>query len=304
MASTATADARFIVNRQAFVFATLASPFVCASAARAQDVDLKLAQIEEASGGRLGVAVFDAHGMQRVSYRPGERFRMCSTFKLLAVADVLSRVDAGTLSLERRVHYAEGDLLEYAPVTRANVSRGWMTLRDLCAAAIELSDNAAANLILKQIGGPPGATRYARGIGDRFTRLDRVEPFLNRGVPGDPRDTTTPEAMGFDAYRLLVRDVLSTSSRALLADWMRRSTTGLNLLRAGFPASWRVGDKTGLGGGHTPSGDSDTRNDVAIVWPPGRSPFIASVYLTGVTVAAQQRDATLAEVARTIVAVV
>lgn len=290
------------MKRRAFAAGTLAAVSGLRGVAFAQDIDTKLAQLEETSGGRLGVAVFDAHGVQRVSYRPGERFLMCSTFKLLAVADVLARVDAGTLRLEHRMHYSKDDLLEYAPVTRANVGRGWMTMRELCAAAIELSDNTAANLILKRVGGPAGMTRYVRSVGDHYTRLDRIEPYLNRPTPGDSRDTTTPEAMGFDAYRLLLRDqILSARSRAMLTDWMRRSTTGLDLLRAGFPASWRSGDKTGLGGGHTPNGDNDTRNDVAIVWPPGRSPFIASVYLTDVTVAAEKRDAVLADVARAIV---
>jgi beta-lactamase class A len=289
------------MKRRAFAAGTLAAVSRLGTTAVAQGIDLKLARIEESTGGRLGVAVFDSHGMQRVSYRPGERFLMCSTFKLLAVGDALTRVDAGTLSLDHRVYYTKNDLLEYAPVSRANVGRGWMTVRDLCAAAIELSDNASANLILRQIGGPAGVTRYLRSIGDHYTRLDRIEPFLNRPTPGgDPRDTTTPESMGSDAYRLLLRDLLSPSSRAMFTNWMRRSSTGLDLLRAGFPSSWRAGDKTGMGGGQTASGDSDTRNDVAIVWPPGRPPFIAAVYLTGVTVNAQQRDAALADVGRAI----
>lgn len=287
------------MRRGTFAAGTLAAVSGMRAVAFAQDVDLKLAQIEESSGGRLGVAVFDVHGRQRVSYRPGERFIMCSTFKLLAVADALTRVDAGTLSLERRVHYTKADLLEYAPAAKQHVGRGWMTVREIFAAVIELSDNTAANLLVKSVGGPAGVTRYLRSIGDRFTRLDRIEPALNR--PAGILDTTTPESMGFDAYRLLLQDkLLSASSRALLTDWLRRSTTGVDLLRAGFPSAWRVGDKTGMGGGHTPSGDSDTRNDVAIVWPPGRPPFVAAVYLTGVSVPAQQRDAALAKVARLI----
>ena len=289
------------MKRGTFTACTIAAASGLGATVLAQDVDLKLAQIEESTGGRLGVAAFDAHGKQRVGYRPGERFLMCSTFKLLAVGDALTHVDAGTLSLERRVHFTKADLLPYAPVARTHVGRGWMTVRELCAGAIELSDNTCANLVLSNVGGPPGVTRYLRSIGDHYTRLDRTEPALNHMTsPGDPRDTTTPESMGFDAYRLLTRDLLSSSSRALLVDWMRHSSTGLNLLRAGFPSSWRAGDKTGMGGGRTAGGDSDTRNDVAIVWPPGRAPFIVAVYLTGVTVAAEQRDAAHAAVARAI----
>lgn len=289
------------MKRGVFAAGTLAAVSGLAAIALAQDIDLKLAQIEESTGGRLGVAVFDSSGKQRVSYRPGERFIMCSTFKLLAVGDVLTHIDAGTLTFDDRVRYTKGDLLEYAPAARRHLARGWMTVRELCAGAMELSDNTCANLLMRRVGGPAGVTHYLRGIGDRYTRLDRYEPELNRPTgPGDPRDTTTPESMGFDAYRLLLRDLLSVSSRTMLAGWLRRSTTGLNLLRAGFPKSWSAGDKTGMGGGHTPSGDSDTRNDVAIVWPPGRPPFITAVYLTGVTVAAEQRDAAVANVARAI----
>jgi len=287
------------MKRGAFAAGTLAAAYSLGAVADARDVDLKLAQIEGATNGRLGVAVFDAHGVQRVSYRPGERFIMCSTFKLLAAADALTQVDAGALSLEHRVHYTKADLLDYAPAAKQHVGRGWMTVREIFAAVIELSDNTAANLLVKSVGGPADVTRYLRSIGDRFTRLDRLEPQLNR--PSGILDTTTPESMGFDACRLLLqRKLLSANSRALLTDWLRRSTTGLDLLRAGFPPTWRVGDKTGMGGGHTPSGDSDTRNDVAVVWPPGRSPFVAAVYLTGVSVSAQQRDAALADVARVI----
>jgi beta-lactamase class A len=277
--------------------AALALPY---APAHAGDLDSRFADIEASTGGRLGVVVFDAHGVQRVSYRPGERFPMCSTFKVLAVGDVLTQADAGSLSLERRVQYTKADLLSYAPITRRFVGRGWMTVRELCAATISLSDNSAVNLLLEQIGGPPGLTRYVRTLGDRFTRLDRIEPFMSSGIPGDPRDTTTPEAMGFDVYRLLLKNVLSANSRALLIGWLRRSTTGLNLLRAGFPPSWRVGDKTGLGGQLNAFGDSSTRNDVAIVWPPGHAPFIVSAYLTGAKVAAVHRDAALAEVGRTV----
>jgi len=290
------------MKRHTFTAGALAAVSGMRAVAFAQDIDTKLAQLEEASGGRLGVAVFDAHGVQRVSYRPGERFIMCSTFKLLAVADALTRVDAGTLSLEQRVQFTKADLLEYAPAAKQHVGRGWMTVREIFAAVIELSDNTAANLLVKSVGGPADVTRYLRSIGDRFTRLDRIEPALNR--PVGILDTTTPESMGFDACRLLLqRKLLSASSRALLTGWLRRSTTGLDLLRAGFPSTWRAGDKTGMGGGHTPSGDSDTRNDVAVVWPPGRSPFVAAVYLTGVTVAAEKRDAVIADVGRLIAGV-
>ena len=81
-----------------------------------------------------------------------------------------------------------------------------MTLADLCAAAIDWSDNTAANLILNEIGGPAGLTAFARSLGDETTRLDRNEPTLNEAAPGDPRDTTTPLAMARDLEAVLLGD--------------------------------------------------------------------------------------------------
>lgn len=273
--------------------------FVVGALAAAAEPRGTLADIESASGGRLGVAVVDSHGNTPIRYRAGERFIMCSTFKLLAVGALLSRVDAGREHLDRRVTYGPRDLLEYAPVTRTFVRRGWMTLDELCDAATIYSDNTAANIIVRALGGPPAVTQFARRLGDEKTRLDRIEPQLNRpGPPGDVRDTTTPEAMARDARHLLLGDALTVGSRARLTRWLDDSVTGTDLLRAGFPSSWRVGDKTGLGGRHNAFGDSDTRNDVAIVQPPGRPAFIVSAYLTGAQVRAEIRDRALADVGR------
>jgi len=270
--------------------AALASP---ASAA----LQSSLRELEAGSGGRLGVSVL-ARGLPRISHRAGERFPMCSTFKVLAVAAVLSRVDAGAERLDRRVGYTPSDLLAYAPVTRANLHRGSMTLVELCAAAIELSDNTAANLLLRVLGGPSAVTRFVRSIGDPITRLDRTEPALNTAIPGDPRDTTTPLSMARDLQRVLLGGVLSASSRAKLTGWMVACKTGTTCLRAGFPVSWTAGDKTGLGGAANAAGDSGTRNDIAIAWPPGRAPLLVTAYLTGSQLPAKERDAVLAEVGR------
>ncbi len=160
-----------------------------------------LAALEGRYGGRLGVAAVNTANGERIVHRAQERFPMCSTFKLLAVSAVLSRVDAGTIQLDRHITYGKADLLEYAPVTRAHVSSGYMTLQALCEAAIEYSDNTAANLLLRTIGGPPSVTAYARSLGDDMTRLDRNEPSLNTAIPGDERDTTTPAAMSADLQK-------------------------------------------------------------------------------------------------------
>ncbi len=233
---------------------------------------VRLSQIEKRCGGRLGVAVFDATDETRIGYRAEERFPLCSTFKFLAVAAVLAQSDEQPDFLGRRLSYSASDLENYSPVTKGHVGDG-MTIAQLCAAAIELSDNTAANLLLKTIDGPPGLTRYVRSLGDEVTRLDRTEPELNEAVPGDERDTTSPAAMLEDMRRILLGNALSDGPRRQLEEWLVASRTGAARLRAGVPSDWRTGDKTG-GGGH------GTANDIAIFWPPGRAPILAAVYLT------------------------
>jgi len=257
------------------------------------ELEKRLTLIEADAGGRLGVAACDLRN-RRFGHRANERFPMCSTFKLLAVAAVLAKVDAGSDELARWVPYGPDDLLEYAPVTRAQVGAGGMPLEALCAAAIEWSDNTAANLLLAGIGGPAGVTRYARSLGDEMTRLDRTEPTLNEAIPGDPRDTTTPAAMVDDLRALVWRHALSSRSKARLERWMIDCKTGASRLRARMPSStWIVGDKTGTGA-------NGTANDVGFLRSPtGQRSFVA-VYFTGSPAAAAARDATIARVGRTV----
>jgi beta-lactamase class A len=255
-----------------------------------------LEAIEARTGGRLGLSVLDVHTGRRLSRRADERFRLCSTFKMVAVADVLHRVDARRDALDQVVSYTAADLLDYAPATRAHVAQGGMTLGALCAAAVQLSDNTAANLILARIGGPQGLTRWLRDIGDPVTRLDRTEPALNTGAPSDRRDTTTPAAMIATMHKILLGDVLSPASRQRLTDWLLGATTGASRLRAGLPSDWREGDKTGTwsdnGLGHS--------NDLAILWPPQGGPLLAAAFLNDATVSSAERDAALADVGRLI----
>lgn len=284
------------------VLGAFAAPQPLQAAGTSDSASTALADIERRSGGRLGVAAVNTGTGRSMHYRDRERFAMCSTFKLLAAAAVLSRVDRGLERLDRRIAYTNADLLDYAPITRKNVESGGMTLDALCAAAIEYSDNTAANLLLKTLGGPGAVTRYARSLGDGVTRLDRSEPALNSAIPGDPRDTTTPGAMVDDMRRILLGTALDASSRQRLTVWLVRSRTGATCLRAGFPASWTVGDKTGSGGAVNAAGDSSTRNDVAIAWRPRAAPLVAAVYLTGSPLPAAQRDAILAAAAGRVIA--
>ena len=219
-----------------------------------------------------------------IEHRADERFPMCSTFKLLAAAAALKRVDEGAERLDRRIAYGPSDLLDYAPIAKAHVAEGGMTLADLCAAAIDWSDNTAANLVLQTIGGPAGFTQFARSLGDKVTRLDRNEPTLNESLPGDARDTTSPRAMAADMQKVLLGDALSDASRRQLQTWLINDKVGDKRLRAGLPPSWRIGDKTG-------SGERGSTNTIAIIWPPGRAPLIATVYYTELSAPMDARNA-------------
>ncbi len=254
-------------------------------------IGARLAALERRHGGRLGVGLLDTGSGRRYAHRGDERFLMCSTFKVLAVATLLARVDRGQERLDRRVVFGKEALLDYAPTTSSRVGAPGMRLEALCEAAVVLSDNTAANLLLSALGGPRAVTAFVRGLGDRVTRLDRTEPQLNLAAPGDVRDTTTPLAMLQTLQRVLLGDALAAPSRERLLGWMRGCRTGTDKLRAGLPAGWRAGDKTGSG----PQGES---NDIAIAWPPGRAPLLATAYYVNPALDGPGRSAVLAEVGR------
>lgn len=271
---------------------TLLTPaLVRAASATVQEPAARLAALEERHGGRLGVAMLDTGSGRSAGHRGDERFLLCSTFKVLAVAAVLARVDRGEEQLERRIAIDPEAVLSYAPVTRLHTGAPGMRLDELCAAAITVSDNTAANLLLESLGGPQRVTAFVRGLDDGTTRLDRIEPDLNIAHPGDLRDTTAPDAMLRTLQRLLLGDVLAPASRARLLDWMRGCLTGTDKLRAGLPAGWSAADKTG-------SGSQGESNDVAILWPPQRSPVLVTAYYVAPSTDAQVRSAVLAEVGR------
>jgi len=234
-------------------------------------------RLERDIGGnaRIGIALIDPVGGQNATYRAAERFPMCSTFKLLLVGNVLWRVDRGIERINREVAIP-AVTLDHSPVTKAYAD-ATLPVKELCGAAITQSDNTAANLLLDTLGGPAGLTKFLRATGDAVTRLDRYELSLNEGTPGDPRDTTTPQAMLDTLRRLTFGSVLRPDSRRQLLFWLANNTTGAGKLRKGLPANWAIGDKTGAGG-------HNSNNDIALIWPAGRAPrqpiFVAS-FVTG-----------------------
>jgi beta-lactamase class A len=256
--------------------------------AREGDAPAPWDALERRCGGRLGVAVLKPRGAL-LGHRLGERFPMCSTFKWVLAAQVLQRVDRGEERLERRVTYGRDALVAYSPVTREHLGRG-MTVAQLCEAAVAQSDNGAANLLLAASGGPAAVTAFARGCGDTVTRLDRKEPELNEGEPGDVRDTTSPVAMARLLHSVLTGNALSQAARGQLARWMEGSQTNANRLRTGLPPGWRMGSKTGTGA-------RGSTNDVGFFHAPVGGLSVVAVYITGSAAPLAQREATIAAVA-------
>jgi beta-lactamase class A len=280
--------------------ALLAGPALLSARAAADDRDAELrrgfAGLERRHGGRLGVAVLDSATEKLVAHRGDERFAMASTFKFVAAAFVLARVDRGEESLARRVVYSQDDLVTYSPITEKHVGGDGLSVGEICEAAVTLSDNTAGNLLLDSFGGPAGLTAHMRSLGDGVSRLDRRETALNEAAPGDPRDTTTPAAMLGLLRETVLGTALSAPSRGQLAAWLVGNKTGDKRLRAGVPPGWRVGDKTGSGG-------NNTTNDVAVIWPPGRAPIVVAAYYAEARASEDERNAVLAEVGRLAAAV-
>ena len=246
-----------ILNRRTLLAAV---PALAAWSAFAEDAPPALAAYEQATGGRIGLYAESIATGAKIAWRADERFVMCSSFKASLAALILARADRGEDDLTRMIPYGPQDLQPYAPAARDNLTRGAMPIVDMCQAAVELSDNTCANLLLARVGGPAALTAFWRGMGDAVTRLDHNEPALNESSPGDPHDTTTPAAMAGTLRRLILGDVLSSGSRERLTAWLVNCKTGDNRLRGGLPKGWKIGDKTGNNG-------RDAAADIAVVWP-------------------------------------
>ncbi|HVQ07823.1 MAG TPA: class A beta-lactamase [Allosphingosinicella sp.] len=255
------------------------------------DPEPRFAAIERRTGGRLGVALVDADGRLLISHRADERFAMCSTFKLPLAAMLLS----SRVPLRTPLPLSRADLLSNSPHSEQALAAGVPLRAGLAAQAIiERSDNSAANLLLRRLGGPEALTAWLRRAGDPTTRLDRYELALNENRPGDPRDTTSPAAIARTTADIIYGDLLARSLRARLRGWTTASGTGLRRIRAGLPSGWRAGDKTGSCG--------TAFNDVAWFEVPGGASFVLAVYLDRPTVSAAQAEAAIAEVARHVAA--
>ncbi|MGO4330221.1 class A beta-lactamase [Cupriavidus sp. 2TAF22] len=283
-------------RRRSLLLAAAAAPLAAISPVRAaaghdaSAAQATLAALEGDSGGRLGVAALNTSDGSRLRYRADERFAFCSTFKVMLAGAILARSTRQDGLLAQRIPYAKDNLVTYSPVTAKHAGEG-MTVAELCRAALQYSDNTAANLLIRLAGGPQDVTAFARSIGDDAFRLDRWETELNTAIPGDPRDTSTPAAMADSLHKLALADALPAPARQQLQDWMRGNTTGARRIQAGMPAGWQSGDKTG-------TGDYGTTNDIAVLWPPGGAPVVVAVYFTQPQKDAKAREDVIAQAAR------
>jgi len=270
------------------------APVLAQTSADVATIKQKLAELEKSSGGRLGVALINTADNSQIVYRGEERFPMCSTSKVMAASAVLKQSETNQTLLNKRVEIKKSDLVNYNPITEKHLDTG-MTLGELGAAAIEYSDNTAMNKLIAELGGPAGVTKFARSIGDATFRLDRTEPSLNTAIPGDKRDTTSPLAMAKSLQNLALGKALGEPQRAQLVEWLKGNTTGGESIRAGLPATWVVGDKTG-------SGDYGTTNDIAVIWPENHAPLVLVTYFTQPHQDAKARKDVLAAAAKIVAA--
>ncbi|WP_408006345.1 class A beta-lactamase [Pseudalkalibacillus sp. A8] len=253
----------------------------------------ELAKLEDEFDARIGVYALDTGTNRTVTYRADGRFAYASTFKALAVGVLLQQ--KSITDLEQRIHYNRNDLVNYTPITEKHVDTG-MTLKELCDAAIRYSDNTAANLILEQLGGPDGFEKSLRDMGDDVTNPERYEPELNNVEPGEKHDTSTPRALAADLQAFTIGDALPEEKRTILIDWLKRNTTGDNLIRAGVPEDWEVGDKTG-------AASYGTRNDIAIIWPPEGKPIILAILSSRDKKDTEYNDKLIAQATKEVIAV-
>ncbi|MWA07921.1 class A beta-lactamase [Streptomyces sp. BA2] len=257
--------------------ATAISPRAFASSPTGGELAKQLSGLEQEYSARLGVFARDTVTGRTVTYRADEHFPMCSVFKTLAAAAVLRDLDRNGTFLAQRIRYTSEDAMNsgYHPITGRpeNLADG-MTVGELCAAAVSHSDNGAANLLLRELGGPTAITRFCRSIGDKTTRLDRWEPALNSAEPWRKTDTTSPRAIGHTYARLILGNALAGEDRSRLTGWLMSNTTNGERFRAGLPADWTLADKTGGGK------EYGVANDVGVVWPPGKSPLVLAVLST------------------------
>ncbi|MBS9880253.1 CARB family carbenicillin-hydrolyzing class A beta-lactamase [Vibrio sp. 665] len=270
----------------------LAGLMVCSTLSYASQLNEDISLLEQQTSSRIGVSVWDTQADERWDYRGDERFPLMSTFKTLACAKMLSDMDSGKLSKNATAKVDERSIVVWSPVMDKLAGQN-TRIEHACEAAMLMSDNTAANLVLNEIGGPKAVTMFLRTIGDKATRLDRIEPRLNEATPGDSRDTTTPNAILNTLRTLVEGETLSYESRVQLKIWMQDNKVSDSLMRSVLPTGWSIADRSGAGG-------HGSRGINAIIWKENHRPVYISIYVTETELSLQARDQLVAQISQLI----
>lgn len=232
---------------------------------------LDFTELEQRFKGRLGLAYWA--GDTTNGWRFNERFVYCSTFKMYLAAAMFVRAQKGLEDLERQIPVTQADMIAHAPITEKAVG-GTLSIRALMKGTVEESDNPAANILLREMGGLEAMRQFYRDIGDDTTSVDRFEPEMNR-LDGD-KDTIQPLQSVDNMKRLFIAEdtPLTAASKAELLQWMRDTPTGQNRIKAGLPEGWTVAHKTGTGG-YGPA------NDIGVVTTSTGQPMVVAIYFHG-----------------------
>ena len=244
--------------------------------------------------GGLGVFAMDSEIDRSSGWAETYRQPLNSTVKFLIVAAVLHRVDTEQENLGRGVRIEHPMLVAHSPALEPVVGRT-LSVFELCAAAMTVSDNGAANILLESVGGPQSLTTWLRQMGDQVTQVDRYLPELTTVSETADGDTSTALQMAQNLRMFLTGPVLSPESRTLLRQWMTENTTGLHRIRAGVPAGWDVADRTG-------TGKRNHTSTIAAIYPPNRQPLFLSIYMSSGrrdTKAQSEHHAEIARIATT-----
>lgn len=255
-------------------------------------ISQRLHQLEIKNHVEIGLSAIETYNNTQINYHANKRFPMDSTSKLMTVSAILKKSESDPALLKQKIFFKAIEVKKsgYAPITSRYIKSG-MTVSDLCAAALEYSDNLAVNQLMKILGGPNQVTQFARSMGDEKYLLVRWEPELNSAIPNDKRDTTTPSAMAESVQKLVLGNALDKSQRQLLQDWLKRCKTGNHRIRAGVPDHFIVGNKTGTGA-------YGSIGDVGVVWRPQASPIVLAIYVRKNEKNAQTPDKVIAEASK------
>ena len=206
-----------------------------------------LAELERASSVTIGVTAVRWGSRRAFRYRGDQRFPMCSLFKTLAAASLVRDRGYDETYWRTPIPFTSADVVVDSSILgTGEISEA--TPEELADAALRFSDNTAGNLLLREIGGPAGdhpVRRIARR--DRDTDSTAGSPTLNEALPGDVRDTTTPDDIAGCMQRSSSTTRRVCWPRHALREWMLRNTTSNARMRAGLTPPFELADKTGGG---------------------------------------------------------